>query len=584
MPVREELLTAIPGANPAGTDLRYDPVYEKIKDARREDDGGALEGGKAKQADYAAVLKIAGEALAKKSKDLWIAAWLTDAQLRKEGVSGLRDGLELMQGLIERYWDQLYPELEDGDAEVRAAPLTWIGTKLDMPLRLTPLNKSGHHFFLYAQSRGVPSETEAQGDQDKSKKRAAAIEEGKLTPEAFEDGFTGTTKDWYKKTNGELKASIGALTALDTLCQQKFGDAAPTFRGLQTALDEVQRTVQTLLAKKLELDPDPPEPEPEPGDSGSSGGDGGTPRALTVEPVDREDAAARIAGAARFLRKDNPLSPAPFLLLRGFRWGELRSSSELDPKLLVAPPTAVRAQLKGFLLDARWRDLLEACENVMSAQYGRGWLDLQRYALTAIDNLGEEYAAAGAAMRAALASMLHDVPQLLSMTMMDDTPTANGETQAWLRANGLLGAADGAEGSNGDASVEVHEAPVRPTSRASFDRTVEAAKAESPQKAINLLAQEVSRERSPRARFLRRTQMAEIMVDAGLEAVALPVLQQLSEEIEAHQLETWEEGTIVALPLALLYRCYVKLGYEAERDPLYQRICRLDPVQAMGVS
>ena len=38
MPLRDDLLTPIPGANPSGPDLRYDPLYDRIKEARREED------------------------------------------------------------------------------------------------------------------------------------------------------------------------------------------------------------------------------------------------------------------------------------------------------------------------------------------------------------------------------------------------------------------------------------------------------------------------------------------------------------------------------------------------------------------
>ncbi len=37
MPVREDLLQPIPGPKPGGASLRYDPVYDKLKEARRED-------------------------------------------------------------------------------------------------------------------------------------------------------------------------------------------------------------------------------------------------------------------------------------------------------------------------------------------------------------------------------------------------------------------------------------------------------------------------------------------------------------------------------------------------------------------
>src|SRR3954469_13314789 len=121
MSVRGDLVNPIPGPNPAGIDLRYDPLYDKIKEARHEDDD-APQGDwqrARKTADFGLVTKLAGDALATRSKDLQLAAWLTEAQLRREGFAGLRDGLELLAGLLRDFWNELYPPLEDGDAELR---------------------------------------------------------------------------------------------------------------------------------------------------------------------------------------------------------------------------------------------------------------------------------------------------------------------------------------------------------------------------------------------------------------------------------------------------------------------------------
>ena len=38
MPVREDLLRPIPGPIPGGVTLRYDPLYDRVKEARRADD------------------------------------------------------------------------------------------------------------------------------------------------------------------------------------------------------------------------------------------------------------------------------------------------------------------------------------------------------------------------------------------------------------------------------------------------------------------------------------------------------------------------------------------------------------------
>src|ERR1700694_6315960 len=116
MPLRDDLLNPIPGDNPSGANLRYAPVYDKIKEARRQDDD-APQGEWAherKVADYKQVVKLASEALAAKSKDLQLAVWLTEAMLRTEGYAGLLASLKLCQSLIENFWDTLYPELEDG--------------------------------------------------------------------------------------------------------------------------------------------------------------------------------------------------------------------------------------------------------------------------------------------------------------------------------------------------------------------------------------------------------------------------------------------------------------------------------------
>jgi type VI secretion system protein ImpA len=157
MPLRDDLLNPIAGDNPAGADLRYDPVYEKIKEARREDDDapqGEWQHAR-KVADWPLVIKLAGDALATRSKDLQLAAWLGEAMLRREGFGAFRATLDVTRGLLDQYWENVYPEIEDGDLEMRAAPLDWIGLKLDIPVKLAPLNRAGHSNLQYDEARSI---------------------------------------------------------------------------------------------------------------------------------------------------------------------------------------------------------------------------------------------------------------------------------------------------------------------------------------------------------------------------------------------------------------------------------------------
>ena len=149
MPLRDDLLNPISEANPGGENLRFAPVYDKIKEARREDDDapqGEWQRAR-KTADWPLVIKLASEALATKSKDLQIAAWLTEALLRKEGIPGFREGLSLIAALLDTFWDSLYPELEDGDPELRAVPLVWREGRMEAALRSAPLVKKGYNSF-----------------------------------------------------------------------------------------------------------------------------------------------------------------------------------------------------------------------------------------------------------------------------------------------------------------------------------------------------------------------------------------------------------------------------------------------------
>jgi type VI secretion system protein ImpA len=599
MPLRDDLLNPIPGANSAGTDLRYDPVYDKIKDARREDDDapqGDWERPR-KTADWAAVIKLAGDALATRSKDLQLAAWLTEALTRREGFGGLGSGLALMRGLLEHFWDNAYPELEDGDTEMRAAPIEWLGTRFDMAVKTVPLTKAGHDYIRYKESRAVPSESDAENDTVKRDQRATALEEGKLAPELFDKGFESTPKVWYRQLAGDLAAAIAGLESLNELANEKFGNDSPNLIPLREVLAEVQRTVTQLLEKKLVADPDPVGSADgaafsatEGGLSGSPGGSGGPVSAsgggaLAAEPVDKNDAANRVIGAARFLRKHDPTSPTSYLMLRALRWGELRAQgANPDPRLLDAPTAQARTQLKTLMLDSAWDQLLEAAETVMASPAGRGWLDLQRYVLNALAGLGNDYDFVASAIRRDLKGLLAEIPTLPEMALMDDLPTAGPSTLKWLEAEGLLG---GGEGEGSESPREAAPSPSPAGATAIKDRILDRALAEvsagRAPKALEIVKRELDRETSERGRFLRQAQLARVMVAAGREAMAIPVLQQLNSTIEEFKLEEWEAGSLVAEPLTLLYQALRRTDGDPEvQQQLYLRICRLDPVQAMN--
>ncbi|HXP84553.1 MAG TPA: type VI secretion system protein TssA [Bryobacteraceae bacterium] len=603
MPLRDDLLNPIDGDNPSGANLRYAPVFDKIKEARREDDD-APQGEwqhERKVADYKVVLKLAGETLATKTKDLQLAAWITEAQLRQEGFTGLLEGLRLIRGLLEKFWLTVYPEIdEDGDMELRAAPVEWVGTALGNAVRKVPITRGGYDFFKYKESRGVGYEDTSASDQQQQL-RATKISERLLTPEEFDKDSDATPTATYEAWRATLESCLEEMDAMQLLGEEKFGNQAPSFNPLRTAVEEVRHQIRMFLQKRGEPAPAAEaaaEPEAEPAAEATEWGAApAAPRVkrsvVGLEPVDVDDAAARLDAIARFLRQQDANSPGPYLLLRGYRWGELRGYGEYpDPMNLIPPSSGVRQNIRRLSLESNWSELLELAETAMAQPCGRAWLDLQRYVVRAAEESG--YTAVGQAIRSELRLLLADLPALPTWTLMDDTPTANVETQTWLKevAPPPEAATAPQESYVPPPSVpssmsdeETHASPVaegEPIPPDTFDLALEAARQGRSSDAIQMLADEIPRQRSGRARFQRKLQLAQICMTTGHEALAQPILEELMSSIDTHRLEDWEASDAVAHPLALLYRCLKKTESDAQvKNKLYARISRLDPVQAL---
>src|ERR1039457_7009285 len=76
----------------------------------------------------------------------------------------------------------------------RGAPLGFVGTRLEIPLKLVPVvEKATYGSLDYQQSREVGYEDQAKTD-DAKKKRAQLIKDGKLAPEVFDKSFEETPR------------------------------------------------------------------------------------------------------------------------------------------------------------------------------------------------------------------------------------------------------------------------------------------------------------------------------------------------------------------------------------------------------
>ena len=279
----EHLLDPISTDQPAGSDLRWTADWDRIKEARRADDD--LDSGKwakkeRKAADWRLAKELAATMLRDRSKDLQLALWLTEANIKLHGFAGLRDGLRITRELMIRYWDKgLYPAIEDGP-EDRAGPLEWLSNKLVDAITAIPITvrSDGGIDYSFADRRDalrVGSQASCKavdGEFDEKKKKAydQFLADGHVSLEMFERAVNETRRADYESLNSDFEQTYDEFKALERVVDEKFGDMAPNLSGCRTALSEMKQAIADILEKKRLAEPDPHPAPDSPSGPGSS--------------------------------------------------------------------------------------------------------------------------------------------------------------------------------------------------------------------------------------------------------------------------------------------------------------------------
>jgi type VI secretion system protein ImpA len=216
----------------------------------------------------------------------------------------------------------------------------------------------------------------------------------------------------------------------------------------------------------------------------------------------------------------------------------------------------------------------------MGFPYSRAWLDLQRFVVQACAALGSQFDAIARAICSELRALLADFPALLTATLMDDTPAANAETQAWLRELAAEPQVHLNEisAANSDVVDEFRKKFADP-----FTLALTTMKSGDYQKTFEIMREEIARQRSGRGRFFRRLQLVELCISAKRESIAQPILEELIAAVDAHKIDDWEEHETVASALAAIMSASKRIQSDAkEKQKYFERICRLDPVKALA--
>jgi type VI secretion system protein ImpA len=348
----EALLAPVSEEAPAGEDLREDyapsSLYYRLRDARSEARAAeraadAESGETAAPMQWRTVHDLAIEALSGRTKDLEIAAWLTEALLRSDGLIGLTAGCRLMAGLSEQYWDTLLPLPDEEGIATRVAPVAGLNGVGGEGTLLQPLRK----IFLFDRPDGTPlyfwqyeQASEAAGIGD-AERRQARLDAGVLPFDAVENEarFAGAAFAAVRRQSTE---AAEAWKKLGQVLDERAGADGPPTSAVADLLEKIRGVAERYASAE--------EPALEAAAAGeaegavtAAGGPVVAGTALAAASVNsREEALRSLTQIADYFRRTEPLSPLAYTLQEAVRRARLSWPELLEE---IVPDVSSRAAI-----------------------------------------------------------------------------------------------------------------------------------------------------------------------------------------------------------------------------------------------
>lgn len=290
--------------NACGEDLEYDPSFLELDQAvagKPETQFAA-----AQPPSWPEARGLAEELLGR-TRDLRIALSWARARINLDGLEALPEGLRLLHGLLDRFWDGLHPGLDpdDGDAFARISVLG----SMD---KLDGLLGDVRQALLINDRRMGGLRTR---DVEIALDRLAARPDESPPTAGQIQGMLGDMPDLAARLRSSCEQGRQQVLALQRLMNDKFG--------IENAVDV--KALRGMLEAIESLLPDPDAAADDDNDAGDSGAsDDGAPRQrrggggpMAIES--RQDAIKAINLICAYLERSEPTNPAQLLLRRAER-------------------------------------------------------------------------------------------------------------------------------------------------------------------------------------------------------------------------------------------------------------------------
>lgn len=326
----DTLLAPISDSQPTGADARVDPEitqnYYTLKDARTSaraaERSNIFDSNSSEIPEWLSILNQAPQVLCEQTKDLEICCWYTEALIRSKGFSGLKQGFKLIRGLIEEFWDELYPLPDEDGLETRIAPLTGLNGSgaegvLISPIRNVKLtNSSGHDSYSLWQYQQALEIQKIHDENDRQNR----IDTAGFSLSDIQHSVSDTSNDFFIAIVDDLNACIEDYKSISDMLDGHCGlDISPPSRNIINVLEECLSAVKHLAGDVFEANDeaesvDESDENIETTESASSNNN-----AINS----REDAFKQLLRVSDYFKKTEPHSPIPAILQRAVKWGNM---------------------------------------------------------------------------------------------------------------------------------------------------------------------------------------------------------------------------------------------------------------------
>ena len=357
------LLAPVPGEAPAGADLRDasspQSLYFRLRDARAEaraaeramdspDPDSAPASVSASSSLWRTIRDLGIEAIAERSKDLEIAAWLTEALLRCDGLVGFTAGARLMNGLVEGFWDDLFPLPDEDGMATRVGPIAGLNGISGEGTLSQPL----HKLTLFTRPDGAPLQlwqfeqsSELAKIVDPERRQQRIDNTGVVPFDTIENEARASGAAHFTVLRDEANAALAAWQALSEALDSRAGTDAPPTSKVRVILERIAAVAALFAAPEGTSPGDASAGEASAGslgEAGASGFGGAAGAAGAAALLSREEALRSLAAIAEFFRRTEPLSPLSYTLQEAVRRARMSWPELLEE---IVPDMGTRAQI-----------------------------------------------------------------------------------------------------------------------------------------------------------------------------------------------------------------------------------------------